>query len=442
MAQGGIYDQIGGGFHRYATDAIWLVPHFEKMLYDNAQLARVYTHAWQVTGAPLFRRVAEETLQYLVREMTDSAGGFYSSTDADSEGEEGKFFVWTLEDIFEALGDDAELFAEGYGVTDEGNFEGKNILHVAGESQALAGDRGLSVEEVETALVTARLRLLDRRGGRVRPGLDDKVIVAWNGLALAAFADAARILDRPDFLTVAQRNADFILREAQTTDGRLLRTWRRGRAKLNAYLEDYANLVDGLLALYEADFNPRWFAEARRLVDVMVARFGDPAGGLFDTSDDHEALPVRPKSVQDNATPSGNAMAATVLLRMAAFAGEGGYRNLAGDALRMVQPLLASYPTAFAQWLCALDFALGRPKEIAIVGDPAGADTQALLRVVRGAYRPNQVVAIGGSGEASSIPLLAGRTRLDGRATAFVCENFACRLPVTDLGALAAQLAE
>ncbi len=440
MARGGIYDQIGGGFHRYATDAIWLVPHFEKMLYDNAQLARVYARAWQVTGASIFRRVAEETLAYLVREMTDPAGGFYSSTDADSEGEEGKFFVWTLDEIFEVLGEDAELFAEAYGVTDEGNFEGKNILHVAGDPQAMGDDRGLSVEAIDARLVAARLRLLDRREERARPGLDDKVIAAWNGLALAAFADAARIVDCPDFLKVAQRNADFILREMQTKDGRLLRTWRRGRAKLNAYLEDYANLIDGLLALYEADFHPRWFAEARRLADIMVARFADPGGGFFDTSDDHEALPVRPKGVQDNATPSGNAMAATVLLRLAAFTGEGRYREMAEDALRMVQPLPASYPTAFAQWLCALDFALGRPREIAIVGDPAGADTHALLRVVRGAYRPNQVVAVGRPTEASSIPLLTGRTPMDGHATAFVCENFACRLPVTDPDALEAQL--
>jgi uncharacterized protein YyaL (SSP411 family) len=439
MAHGGIYDQIGGGFHRYATDAVWLVPHFEKMLYDNAQLARVYAHAWQATGAPLCRRVAEETLDYLIREMTDPAGGLYSSTDADSEGEEGKYFVWTADEIFAALGDDAKLFAEAYGVTDEGNFEGKTILHVARDPQALAADRGITVESVETRLAAARIVLRDIRNTRVKPGLDDKVLTAWNGMALAALADAARIFERSDYLTAARANASFILREMQTDEGRLLRTWRRGRAKLNAYLEDYACFIDGLLALYEADFNPRWFTEAWRLADVMIAHFEDPAGGLFDTSDDHEMLPVRPKSLQDSATPSGNAMAATVLLRLAAFTGENRYREVAEGALRMVQPLPATYPTAFAQWLSALDFALARPKEIAIVGDPAGADTLALLRVARGGYRPNQVVAVGGTFE-DTIPLLTGRTPIDGHATAFVCENFACQLPVTDPDALAGQL--
>jgi uncharacterized protein YyaL (SSP411 family) len=440
MARGGIYDHVGGGFHRYATDAIWLVPHFEKMLYDNAQLARVYAQAWQVTRTPLFRRVAEETLDYLIREMTDPAGGFYSSTDADSEGEEGKYFVWTPDEIFAALGDDAELFAEAYGVSDEGNFEGKTILHRARDAQTLAAGRGIAADEIERRLAAGRLVLRDIRSRRVRPGLDDKVLTAWNGLALTAFAEAARIFERPEYLAAARASANFILREMRAADGRLRRTWRRGQAKLNAYLEDYACFIDGLLSLYEADFDPRWFAEARGLADTMIARFGDPAGGFFDTSDDHEALPVRPKGLQDNATPSGNAMAATVLLRLAAWTGEGRYRDVAEEALRMVQPLLASYPTAFARWLCALDFALGRPKEIAIVGDPAGDDTRALLRVVRGAYRPNQVVAVGPPGGETVVPLLAGRTPSNGRATAFVCENFTCRLPVTDPEALASLL--
>jgi len=440
MAHGGIYDQIGGGFHRYATDAIWLVPHFEKMLYDNAQLSRVYTHAWQVTSAPLFRRVAEETLDYLLREMRDPAGGFYSSTDADSEGHEGKYFVWTAGEIDAALGDDAKLFAEAYGVTNEGNFEGKTILHGARTTHSLAADRGVPVVELETRLAAARLILRDLRNQRVKPGLDDKVLTAWNGMALAALADAARIFERADYLSAARANADFVLREMQTPEGRLLRTWRRGRAKLNAYLEDYACFIDGLLSLYEADFDPRWFREARRLADVMIARFDDPAGAFFDTSDDHETLPVRPKGLQDNATPSGNAMAATVLLRLGAFTGEQRYRDAAEGGLRMIQPLPATYPTAFAQWLSALDFALGRPKEIAIVGDPAGADTRALLRVVRDAFRPNLVVAVGSAGDATTVPLLAGRKATDGMATAYVCENFTCQMPVTDPDALAGQL--
>jgi len=259
-------------------------------------------------------------------------------------------------------------------------------------------------------------------------------------MALAALADASRIFERADYLSAARANAGFILREMQTPEGRLLRTWRRGRAKLNAYLEDYACFIDGLLSLYEADFDPRWFTEARRLADVMIAHFSDSAGGFFDTSDDHETLPVRPKGLQDNATPSGNAMAATVLLRLGAFTGEARYRDLAEGALRMIQPLQATYPTAFAQWLSALDFALGRPKEIAIVGDPAGADTRALLRVVRDAYRPNLVVAVGSAGDGTTVPLLAGRKATDGMATAYVCENFTCQMPVTDPEALAGQL--
>jgi uncharacterized protein YyaL (SSP411 family) len=441
MAQGGIYDQLGGGFHRYATDAVWLVPHFEKMLYDNAQLARVFTHAWQVTKTPLFRRVAEETLDYLLREMADRAGGFYSSQDADSEGEEGKFFVWTLDEIRKVLGDDAGLFADAYGVTERANFEGKNILHVSPDAQRLADRLGLAQEEIESRLARARRVLFHRREERVRPNLDDKVLAAWNGLALAAFADAARAFSRDDYGRAAEANAAFLLREMQTPDGRLLRAWRGGRARLDAYLEDYANVIAGVLTLYETTFDARWYVEARRLADAMIEHFRDSAGGFFDTSDDHETLVIRPKDIQDNATPSGSAMAATVLLRLATLTGEGRYRGLAEGALRAVQPLAGTYPTSFAQWLCALDFALGRPREIAIIGDPSAADTRALLEVVGRTYRPNQVVALGRPGQTPVVPLLGERTPVDGRATAFVCEGFTCRLPVTDPEALASQLA-
>ncbi|MDI6773021.1 MAG: thioredoxin domain-containing protein, partial [bacterium] len=442
MARGGIYDHLGGGFHRYATDAAWLVPHFEKMLYDNAQLARVYAHAWQVTRTPLFRRVAEGTLDYLLREMTDRSGGFYGSQDADSEGEEGRFFVWSADEIREVLGTGAgaDFFFEAYGVTEGGNFEGKNVLHVATDPQALAAKHGAAVEEIEGGLAAARRSLLERRDRRVRPGLDDKVVAAWNGLALAAFAEAARVFDRPDYLSAATSAAAFLLREMRTADGRLLRAWRGGRAKLNAYLEDYVDSIEGLLALYETTFDARWFVEARRLADEMLARFSNPEGGFFDTSDDHETLVVRPQDLQDNATPSGSAMAVTVLLRLAAFTGDGKYRNPAETALKAVQPLAAAHPTAFAQWLCALDFALARPSEIAIVGDPDSADTRALLDVVMTPYRPNKVVAVGRPGEASPIPLLAGRAPLAGGATAFVCERFTCRLPVSDPMELAAML--
>jgi uncharacterized protein YyaL (SSP411 family) len=440
MARGGIYDQLGGGFHRYATDAVWLVPHFEKMLYDTAQLARTYVHAWQVTRNPAFRRTAEEALDYLVREMTDPAGGFYSSQDADSEGVEGKFYVWSLEEIREELGADADLFAEAYGVTARGNFEDGNILHVARAPDALAAAHGLPPEAVEARLDASRQTLFGRRALRVRPGLDDKVLAAWNGLALAAFADAARAFDRADYLAIAEANADFVLTHMRTPDGRLLRAWRAGRASLNAYLEDYAGVADGLLVLYEATFAPRWFVGARRLADTIIARYRDPAGGFFDTSDDHEALVVRPKDLQDNATPSGSAMAAFVLLRLSALTGEGRYRDLAEQALRQVQPMAGAYPTAFAHWLCALDFAVAAPREVAIVGDPHSNDTRALLEVAARPYRPHQVLALGRPGEDSPVPLLAGREPVAGRATAYVCEHFACRTPVTGPAELAALL--
>ncbi|MDR7543011.1 MAG: thioredoxin domain-containing protein, partial [Armatimonadota bacterium] len=440
MARGGIYDHLGGGFHRYATDAVWVVPHFEKMLYDNAQLARVYACAWQVTGTPLLRRVAEETLDYLVRRMRDPAGGFYSSEDADSEGEEGRFYVWSTDEIRSVLGADADLFMDAYGVRSGGNFDGKHILHLTTDAQTLAERYALPPGEVVRQLEEGRRALFAHRETRVRPGLDDKVLAAWNGLAVAAFASAARIFDRLDYRTVAERAAAFCVDRMRTPDGRLFRAWRVGAARLNAYLEDYANLAYGLLALYEVTFDPRWFVEAKRLVDTMVNHYHDPQGGFFDTSHDHETLVVRPKDHQDNATPSGGAMAAMVLLRLGALTGDGRYRDLAEAALRPMQPAAASYPTAFAWWLCALDFALDRPREVAIIGDPASADTRAMLDVVLGPYRPNQVVAVGRPGEVSPVPLLAGRGQLGSRATAYVCERGICRLPVDDPQALAAQL--
>jgi uncharacterized protein YyaL (SSP411 family) len=441
MAHGGIYDHLGGGFHRYATDAVWLVPHFEKMLYDNAQLARAYTHAWQVTHAPLFRRVATETLDYVARELRDAGGGFYSSQDADSEGVEGKFFVWDRTEISEVLGADAHLLIEAYGVTERGNFEGHNILHEALGADALAERHGLSLAEIDARLADARRRLFERRAARVRPGLDDKVIASWNGMALAAFADAARVFDRDDYRRVAEESARFVLEAMVTAKRRLWRTWRRGAARLNAYLEDYGCIIDGLLSLYEATFEQRWFVAARDLAQTVLARFGHPDGGFYDTSDDHEALVVRPRDMQDNATPSGNAMTAFVLLRLAALTGDARFRASAEAALRLIQPMAANYPTAFAHWLCAIDLALARAREIAVVGDPAREDTRALLEIIGKPYRPNQVVAVKTAGAQSEVPLLDGRTQIDGRATAYVCESFACKLPVTESEALASLLA-
>jgi len=441
MAHGGMYDQLGGGFHRYATDAIWLVPHFEKMLYDNAQLARVYLHAYQVTGDAEYRRVVEEILDYVLREMTDPAGGFYSTQDADSEGHEGKFFVWSEAELDAALGADAALFKAAYGVRASGNFEGQNILFAAAEAGDLAERFKLPVAEAQARLAAARATLFASREQRVHPGRDDKVLAGWNGLMLAAFAEAARVLNRADYRQAAVANAGFALSTLRRADGRLYRSWRNGQARLNGYLEDYANLAEGLLALYETTFDAQYYTAAEALMDTALDHFSDPRGGFFDTSDDHEQLVTRPKDIQDNATPSGNGMAVTVLLKLAAYSGDARYAEAADEALTSVQPVLAQYPTGFAQWLIALTFRLGQPREVALVGDQAGdPGLAALLAVVFGAYRPFQVVALKSPGAASPIPLLAGREPLGGRATAAVCYNFTCRLPVTDPQALRAQL--
>jgi len=441
MARGGMYDQIGGGFHRYSVDSRWLVPHFEKMLYDNSQLARSYLHAWQLTRDPEFRRVTEEILDYVAREMTDPAGGFFSTQDADSEGEEGKYFLWTPAELSQALGPgDTRFISETYGVTERGNFVGKNILHRPAEVGALAKKAGLSLEEFNTRLKALREKLYAIREQRIHPGLDDKVLAGWNGLMLAAYAEAARALGRDDYRLIAIRNAEFLLNEMRTGEGRLWRSWRNGRARLNAYLEDYSYLVEGLLALYETTFEPRWYEAARDLAGQMIAHFAATDAGFYDTSDDHEVLVTRPRDLQDNATPSGNAMAAAALLRLAALSGDGAFAGLAENAIRLVVPLLGEHPLAFAQWLVALSFDLGQPVEIAVIGDPAGEDTRALLANATRGFRPFQVLAAGENGEGSPVPLLTGRTRLDNKATAYVCRNFVCNLPVTEPAALAEQL--
>jgi uncharacterized protein YyaL (SSP411 family) len=441
MAQGGVYDQLGGGFHRYATDAVWLVPHFEKMLYDNSQLARAYLHAWQLTRTDLYRRIATETLDYVAREMTHPAGGFYSTQDADSEGEEGKFFAWSIDEIRETLGDESILFEDVYGVTPRGNFEGRNILHVARDPQAVAKANGLTPEQLESILAEARRKLFQAREKRVKPARDEKVLTAWNGLMLAAFAEAARALGRDDYRQIAVRSAEFVLREMRTPAGRLLRTWKDGGgAKLNSYLEDYTHLIEGLLELYQTTFDAKWFVAARELAEATIAHFAAPDGTFFDTSDDHEALVVRPRDLQDNAVPSGNAMATTVLLKLGAYTGESRYVEIAEKSLRGLQGAFRQYPTAFGQWLVAYEFAAGEPKEIAVVGEPDAPDTWAMLEVIFGGFRPHQVVALKRPGEESPIPLLEYREQIDGKATVSVCQHFACQMPVTEPDALRGQL--
>ena len=422
------------------------------MLYDNSQLARVYLHAWQVYGNPFYRCVTLEILDYVLREMTHPAGGFYSTQDADSDGAEGKFFLWTIDDIREQLGDEAILFNEVYGVTPQGNFDeqhlppGQNILSVVTEPAAVAAKNGLDLSQIEHILGGARFKLFKVREQRVKPGKDEKILAAWNGLMLAAFAEAAR--DRSlgeraaTYRSAAERNAAFLLQAMRTEQGRLLRIWKEGQAKINAYLEDYACVIEGLLELYQTTFEERWFVAARELADIMLTHYIDPAGGFFDVSDDHETLITRPKDLQDNAIPSGNAMATQVLLKLAAFTGDERYTRQAESLLTMLQPALAQAPLSFAQWLCALEFSLSRPPEIAIIGDRQATATQTLLDVAQTGYRPHQVVACTPPARINSaIPLLQDRPALNGQATAYVCRDFACQRPTTDPDTLKQQLA-
>ncbi len=433
MADGGIRDQLGGGFHRYATDAIWLVPHFEQMLYDNAQLARAYLHAWATTGDGRYRSVAEGVLGYMTRELTTVDGAFAASQDADTEGVEGATFVWTADEIADVLGEEAGLFAEHYDVPPLGNWEGWTILRRTSPPGGAA---------LEAQLERMRARLLERRGSRPQPARDDKALASWNGLAIGAFAEAGRLFEDPALIALATRAAETIVTGLVGPDGSVRRSWKDGRSVGQGVLEDSTHLAEGLLALYEATFDERWFSVARSLMDRVLDRFADPAGGFFDTADDHERLVTRPKDPQDNALPSGNAMAATVLLRLAAWTGEGRYRTAAEAAIRTVTPFVERYPTAFAQWLCAIDLALADAVEIAVVGEPRDAATRALLRPVSTGYRPNQVLAVSAEADASAVPLLHGRVAIDGAPTAYVCRRFTCRMPVTDAAALARQLEE
>ncbi|MDE2939238.1 MAG: thioredoxin domain-containing protein [Chloroflexota bacterium] len=448
MAYGGMYDQLGGGFHRYSTDAFWLVPHFEKMLYDNALLARLYLHAWQITGRDLYRRIVEETLDYVLREMTDPSGGFYSAQDADSEEVEGKFFVWMPDEIREVLGEaDGNMLGGFYGVTDAGNFEGANILNIPQGPEAFALEHGIEERDLVALISRGRPRLLDVRERRIHPFRDDKVIASWNGLMLRAFAEAGAALKRADYLMAAEANARF-LHEAMTVDGSLLRTYREGQAKIPGYLEDYACVSDGYLALYEATFERDWLDRAVALANRMVDLFWDEGvGGFYDTGSEHEILVTRPRDVFDNAQPCGGSVASEVLLKLALITGDEDYNLKASRPLRALSRLMTQAPGGAAYWLGVLDFYVSLPKEIAIIGDPAGAEAGALLDAVHGRYLPNKVV-VGSAGDGENadngrpyeMPLLAERGMVDGKPTAYVCQNYVCQLPVTDPQGLAEQL--
>ncbi len=443
MANGGMYDQLGGGFHRYSTDAKWLVPHFEKMLYDNALLSRLYLHYFQVSGEQSARETVEGILDYVLREMTHSEGGFYSTQDADSEGHEGKFFVWDINEIQQTLGEkDAAIFSTYYNITLAGNFEGKNIPNVNRSKDEVARSVGLSVPDLEASLKESRRKLFELRETRIKPDRDEKILTAWNGLMLASFAEAGVILNRPDYTEAARRNAEFVLANLRE-NGRLLRTWKDGRAKFNAYLEDYAFLGEGLLTLFETTGELRWLKEALALANRMIEEFWDEeSGGFFFTGKSHESLIVRSKDYFDNATPSGNSVAAIVLLRLATLTGRDNYRSLATAVLREIGDQVRRFPSGFGYALSAVDFLLSTPKEVAIVGKDS-VDIQPLLAESWRRYIPNKVVAPGfqDDSEAAQVtPLLMNRPRIDNQATAYVCEHFTCQQPVTDVSALAAQL--
>jgi hypothetical protein len=431
MRGGGMYDILGGGFARYSVDPTWLIPHFEKMLYDNAQLARVYLHAYLVTGELTFRDTCEATLDFVLREMTHPQGGFYSSLDADSEGEEGKFYLWTPQQIRSVLTDpqEAELCMAAYRMSESGNFEGKNILRYQ-PNETLAGQFNLSREMMVEKLESIRERLQANRSQRVRPNTDDKVLVSWNALMLAAFAEAGRALGKQVYIDAATRNAEFIL-DNMRKDDRLLRSWREGTARHSAYLEDYAGLALGLLSLYQSDPNPSWYRAAFQVVEQLLAHFSDPAGGFYDAPDDGEALLFRPKEFQDNATPSGNALAVMALLQLATYEGRQDWRNIAESMLASNLGMMLRYPSAFAQWLCAADFAQGPVSEVAILGDLEDPGTQGLLKPLWISYRPRLVLATSSYPPPQGSPaLLTDRGLLDGKPTAYVCRGFVCQQPV------------
>jgi len=431
MAGGGLYDQLGGGFHRYSVDAHWLVPHFEKMLYDNALLTRSYVEAWQLTGEPAFRRVAEETLDFVTREMTAPSGGFYSTLDADSEGEEGRYYTWTVQELDQVLGPkDAGRVAHALDVTAAGNFEGRNILHIVSP-------------DAPAVMASVRPRLMAARDRRVRPHRDEKVLASWNGLMLRGVAEAGLAFGRDDLLGLGRANARFLLAQMRRDD-RMLRSSKDGQAGLPGYLEDQAAVADGLFSLYQATFEREWIVAIHGLLEEMLRAFYDEGSGMFyDTAKDHERLIVRPQDVTDNATPSGSSLAVDILLRAGRWFDNEQWTEAAVRVLERLGPLAAQAPTGFGRLLAALDFHVGRPLELALIGDPQAPDFRALVDVIRSRYLPNRLVAQTGSGEDSlDTPLLRGRGRKDGRATAYLCKGFICQAPTTDPHELLVQIEE
>jgi uncharacterized protein YyaL (SSP411 family) len=434
LARGGIYDQLGGGFHRYATDRYWLVPHFEKMLYDNALLGRVYLHAYLVTDNQLYRSIAEETLDYVLREMSTPQGGFYGTQDVDSEGVEGKYYLWTPQEIAEVLGKKTGQIAGDYfGVTAQGNFHGQNILHVVADLEP----------ETSNIMKRARASLLKRREQRVKPGRDEKILASWNGLMLASLAEAACILDRRDYLAAAVANGSFLL-DSMMVNGHLQHSYKDGQAKIDGYLRDYGLVIDGLLTLHQATFGGKWLEQAIRLAEVMVEEFwGETTGTFYDTSQRHEDLFVRPRSTFDGALPSGSSAATLVLLKLARITDNERFEQVAVQSLQSMGGSMRQHPLGFSNWLCALDLYLSTPKEIAVIGPRANPATLDLLRTICTIWLPNKVVAAYDPNDpapVSELKLFENRQMIDNQPTVYVCEHYTCQAPVTDATSLRAQL--
>jgi uncharacterized protein YyaL (SSP411 family) len=440
MARGGIYDQVGGGFARYAVDAIWLVPHFEKMLYDNSLLIRLGAHLWQATKDDEVRRVTVETLEWLEREMTSPAGGFYSSLDADSEGHEGKFYVWSEAEIDDLLGAAASPFKLYYGVTRGGNFEGKNILFVAADRSAAAARAGITEEQLESLLSMSKQILYAARAARVWPGRDEKVLAAWNGLMLRGVATAARVFRDERFTALALKNAEFLSRE-MVRGGRVMRSHKDGVTRINGYLEDHAAVALGFLAVYELTHDEKWVAAAQAIADAMIEWFWDDEMGVFfDTADDAEPLITRPRDPTDNATPSGTSLAVELLLHISELLHDPDYRRRATFTLEALAELVVKHPSAFGHLLGSMDMELNGAIEVALVGGPGDPAFQALERIVAEQYVPSLVLAAGSGEGEGLVKLLEGRSQQGGKPTAYVCRGYTCDAPVTEPQALTRQL--
>ena len=441
MARGGIHDQLGGGFHRYAVDAAWQIPHFEKMLYDNALLARAYLHAWHVTGDDELLGVCREALDYLLRDLAHPAGGFFSSEDADSEGVEGRYYVWNAAEVRDALQPSglADLGMRAFGITEAGNFEGHNVLRQPAPPSEIAESLGIGVQEFADRRSRARRLLLDARGGRLRPGRDEKVLTDWNGLLLISLAEAARALRDPAYLAAAQRLAGFLL-SASVEATRLQHTWRDGHGSVAAFLKDYAALGEGLLALYQTDFDNRWYMAARTCAEAILKRFEDPAGGFFDVPAGAPELLIRPMELQDSPSPSGGALATQLLLHLTALGDEARFARAAERAILRIQPQLRAYPGAFASWLTALDAASGPHWQLALLGRTDSPEFQELALVSGERWLPHLVTAGGLPGVPEAPVLLRDRAPIGGRPTAYLCRDFRCDLPTGDPDTLREQL--